>query len=220
MLQGFRIFTPSTAGASVALAVLIAGAARAEAGCSDLARAAAVSVTGEPAQVVVREGAGSEGASTLGGIVLGATDGAARVEMRFTIRQLSVDGGRVCTVIDRAALTVGFDGPVRVDVSPRYRPGSCEHEATRSHEMRHVALMEAAVRDAASAARAPVGSVVGGWWHEGPVSRDEATAEVDRVLRSAASRIKADVDRQIRERNLQLDTPAEYRSVLDRCRNW
>jgi hypothetical protein len=220
MLQGFRIFTPSTVGASVALAVLIAGAARAEAGCSDLARAASVAVTGEPARVVVREGAGSEGASTLGGVVLGATDGAARVEMRFTIRQQSVEGGRICTVIDRAALTVGFDGPVRVDVSPRYRPGSCEHEATRSHEMRHVALMEAAVRDAASAARAPVGSVVGGWWREGPVSRDEATDEVDRILRSAASRIKADVDRQIRERNMQLDSPAEYRSVLDRCRNW
>jgi hypothetical protein len=220
MLQGFRIFTRGTVGASIALAVLIAGAARAEAGCSDLARGAAVTANGEAARVVVREGAGSEGASTLGGVVLGTTDGASRVEMLFTIRQLSVDGGRTCTVIDRAALTVGFDGPVRVEVSPRYRPGSCEHEATRSHEMRHVALMEAAVRDGASAARAVVGGVVGGWWREGPVSREDATADVDRLLRSAASRIKADVDRQIRERNLQLDTPAEYRSVLDSCRNW
>jgi hypothetical protein len=220
MLQGFRIFATGATGASIALAVHIAGAARAEAACSDLARAASVSVEGEPARVVVREGAGSEGAPNLGGVVLGTTDGVSRVEMRFTIRQIAVEGGRICTVIDRAALTVGFDGPVRVDVSPRYRPGSCEHEATRSHEMRHVSLMEAAVREGASAARAAVGSVAGGWWREGAVSREEATADVDRLLRRAASRIKADVDRQIRERNLQLDTPAEYRSVLDRCRNW
>jgi hypothetical protein len=220
MSHGFRIFTPRSATTVFALTVLIAGAARAEAGCSDLARSASVSVAAEPARVAIREGAASEGASTLGGTIMGAAEGHTRVEIQFTIRQQSDGTGHVCTVVDRAAMRVGFDGPVRVDISPRYRPGSCEHEATKSHEMQHVGLMEGAVRDGASAARASVAGVAGGWWREGQVAREAATAEVDRLLRAAAARIKDDVDRQIRERNLRIDTPAEYRSVRDRCRNW
>lgn len=215
-----RIFTPRSGAASIALAILIAGAARAEAGCADLARSAAVSVTAEAARTIVREGSGSEGAPTVGGRVLGATDGSTRVETRFTIRQQSDGGGHVCTVVDRAEIRIGFDGPVRVDVSPRYRPGSCEHEATKAHEMQHVALMEGAVRDGASAGRRIVEAAAGGWWREGQVGRDAATSEVESLLRGVAARIKADVDRQIRERNLRLDSPSEYRSVLAHCTNW
>lgn len=220
MSLGFRIFTPRSATSFVALAVLIAGAARAEAGCSDLARSASVSVSAEPARVAIREGAASEGASSLGGVVMGATEGPTRVEIQFTIRQQSDGAGHVCTVVDRVAMRVGFDGPVRVDITPRYRPGSCEHEATKSHEMQHVGLMEAAVRDGASAARGSVVGLGGVWWREGPLAREAATAEIDRLLRAAAARIKDDVDRQIRERNPRLDTVAEYHSVRDRCRNW
>jgi hypothetical protein len=219
-MHGFRIFAPRYAAVSAAMAILIAGAARAEAGCADLARSASVSTSGEPARVVVREGSGSEGASTLGGRVLGAADGSTRVETRFTIRQQSDGAGHVCTVIDRAEVRVGFEGPVRVDVSPRYRPGSCEHEATKAHEMQHVGLMEAAVRDGASAGRRSLETAAAGWWREGQVGREAATAEVEALLRGVAGRIKADVDRQIRERNLRLDSPSEYRSVLARCTNW
>lgn len=218
--HGCRIFAPRSFTSSMALAVLIACAARAEAGCADLARSAAVLVSGEPARVVLREGAGSEGAATLGGKVLGATDGATRVEARFTIRQQSDGAGHLCTVIDRAEVRIGFDGPVRVDLSPRYRPGSCEHGAVRSHEMDHVALMEAAVRDGAAAGRRGVEAATAGWWREGQIGREAATAEADAVLRGTAARIKADVDRQIRERNLRLDSPSEYRAVLGRCTNW
>ncbi len=220
MSQGLRIFSPRSFTASMAMAMLIAGAARAEAGCADLVRSAQVSVSGEPARVVLREGVGSEGAPTLGGKVLGAADGSTRVETRFTIRQQSDGAGHVCTVIDRADVRVGFDGPVRVDVSPRYRPGSCEHDATKAHEMQHVGLMEAAVRDGASAGRRSVEAAAAGWWREGPIDRRAATAEVEAMLRGAAAHIKADVDRQIRERNLRLDSPSEYRSVLARCTNW
>lgn len=206
--HGFRIFLPPRAARSIAMALLIAGAARAEAGCADLARSAAVSVSGEPARVVVREGSGSEGAATLGGKVLGATDGSTRVETRFTVRQQSDGAGHLCTVVDRAEVRIGFDGPVRVDVSPRYRPGSCEHEAVKAHEMQHVGLMEGAVRDGASAGRRTVEAAAAGWWREGPVGREAATAEVEALLRGVAGRIKADVDRQIRESNLRLDSPS------------
>lgn len=219
-MHGLRIHLPRGTPLSIAMAVLVAGAARVEAGCADLARSAAVSVSGDRAQVVVREGSGSEGSATLGGRVLGATDGSTRVETRFTIRQQSDGAGHVCTVVDRAEMRIGFDGPVRVDVSPRYRPGSCEHEAIKSHEMRHVGLMEGAVRDGASTGRRVAEAAAAGWWREGPVGREAATAEVEALLRNVVGRIKADVDRQIRESNLRFDRPSEYRSVLARCTNW
>jgi hypothetical protein len=86
--------------------------------------------------------------------------------------------------------------------------------------MQHVGLMERAVRDGASAGRRSLEAVAAGWRREGQVGREAATAEVEALLRGVAGRIKADVDRQIRESNLRLDSPSEYRSVLARCSNW
>lgn len=159
-----------------------------------------------------RHAANGVEAVTLG---LTATQLAARADYELT--KLTRRDGRECVALSKIGARLANED-VTVLVDRRYKPGSCERKAVLAHEMEHVRIGDEVLRDWEPRARERLRAVADRWsgrW----VPAAEAK-RIDKEISAAVSDLVRKIEADSRRRNAKINTPASYRAVQRRCRDW
>lgn len=117
------------------------------------------------------------------------------------------------------SVEVGFLGPIEVTISSRYYQGSCEFEAIRQHEYRHVDIMRTSVTHYRNEMAAALANAVA----KIPPFTFTLHDAQKRVLDYVQASAKGVFDKMMSMSHLNnsaLDTPENYQREQAACRNW
>jgi len=122
--------------------------------------------------------------------------------------------GRTCATPDiDVALSMR---PATVYVARELSADACQHEATRQHEMQHVAAYRALLDEAAVQLRADLPASIAASW-TGPSATD-IRIRFDDALRTYMRDFMRAQHQRLAERQALIDTPEEYARVGRACR--
>jgi len=106
--------------------------------------------------------------------------------------------------------------PATVYVARELSGEACQHEATRQHEMQHVAAYRTLLDEAAVQLRADLPPAMAGSW-TGPTAAD-VRGRFDDTLRAFMRDFMRVQHQRLAERQALIDTPEEYARVARACR--
>ncbi len=145
---------------------------------------------------------------------LGLTTSAVEWHSDIDVRYSSHPGG-VCAVVAELVLTL-VQAEHILRIASEIPHGGCLFRQVEAHEMRHVAINRATLRQAASRARAAALH-----WAAQAEARaqtvDEAMALLQQGLRRAIAPAMAEMDSQREAGHRLIDTPEEYRRLSRIC---
>jgi hypothetical protein len=157
------------------------------------------------------------------GRVLGLTETNLEVawHVGFEFRPDAEAPGNHCLWVRRVAIEVRHPAP-DVYVAREYAPGSCPYRAILAHEQAHVDAVRDTVnrftprlRWVLTSLRIPTG--------RRPISVDSpeaGQARLEALMKELADPVIAEMAAALRAIHERLDSPAGYREVRKRCRNW
>lgn len=221
------------AGAVVAGMVLAAGFAPARAAvCGTPPQAPVVEIAISEPEVVLDHSRSKAELTTLAAEEYGYSHGAGHIVFGLTTAlissQLSVQtltrersDGVYCTWPGRVTATVAFEGPITVHVAREYAKRTCQHRAVLRHEMEHVEVYKATLRDYDKRLRRALERAVDkGRFPITDRKRDKIDAELRDYFQAAFSGAVAAVQSEQDRLNARLDTPEGYRRTRDLCDSW
>ena len=150
----------------------------------------------------------ARGAQKAGQLVLGITEANLKSSVALggagVVKPFS---GRYCTRPD-VTVTLAYQ-PLTVYIAKEQAPGSCAHDLTLSHEMKHVRSYERFIGELAGQVEAEVKAVIGDGIHY-----FASTSEGERELATKVNaRVKAVIDtgmQNAQQRQGTIDSPEEY----------
>ena len=215
---------------TVLFALMGCGAAYADSVCDGLSEVPWVHVI--PSQVMVQfdgtpSSAQLEAASrTLNGYALamgwhtnGLSTAMLQLNAELSMTERTTSSG-VCVSLDKLDIKAGYDGPVKVQIANRYREGTCQYEAIRQHEMRHVQIYVDAVSLHLADIRAVIAGEIAGKLPVQGVDEDAAKAKINEIVRKATLRATDMVMVRAKRDNASIDTPESYAAVQSHCDSW
>ena len=134
-------------------------------------------------------------------------------ESRLRILE-ETSSGRTCATPD--VDVVLSMRPATVYVARELSGDACQHEATRQHEMQHVAAYRELLDEAAVQLRAELPAAVAASW-TGPTATD-VRARFDDALRGYMREFMRAQHERLAERQALIDSPEEYARVARACR--
>lgn len=127
-----------------------------------------------------------------------------------------------CAAVKRVIFTIGYE-TLKVYISSKYKPGTCEYAAVKAHEAEHVEIyrqglrfFEPDIKRALQRAAKKVSS-------EKVYTTIDAQKSFDRQARAIIGEVQPllnHINRKINEKQAAIDTKASYREVMRKCRNW
>lgn len=156
-----------------------------------------------------------------GHVVFGLTTG--RMQSRLAIETAGRErsDGVYCIWPTRVVASIVFDGPLTVHVAREYPKGTCQHRAVLKHEMEHVEVYEASLRDYQKRLRRALEQALRkGGFPATDRDRDQAAGEIRDKLQPAFERAIAEAQSERDRRNASLDSPEGYRRARDLCDTW
>ncbi|WP_114947565.1 hypothetical protein [Microvirga calopogonii] len=117
------------------------------------------------------------------------------------------------------AVTLGFKEPIQVFIASKYRPGTCEYENIRLHEMQHVRIYRNSIMVYAGRLQFDINNAVASLTPQQLSSAQAQQLSFDRIV-EATARVFDQMMEQSRRLNASLDTVENYRYEQARCRNW
>jgi hypothetical protein len=109
-----------------------------------------------------------------------------------------------------------------IDIASNYPEGSCAYQAIKDHENQHVSLTRGAFERAAAELRLRLADAVRAY--DRPVVMAVPAADAARAvaaqLETVVAAVAAAYERDVRQVNASIDTPASYARVQARCRDW
>ncbi|MBK1841411.1 hypothetical protein JHL17_28825 [Azospirillum sp. YIM B02556] len=155
-------------------------------------------------------------AKTTDSHVLGLTQARYGEQSQVSALFKAMGDGTYCA--SASALTVSFGFQQRiVHVASEIPADSCLHGEVLTHEMRHVAVDEALLREMMPQIRGRLDQVIAGMTPVRSRSQAQAMAAIRRPLESAMRRIMQDFGRERDRRQAQVDTVEEYERVSRVC---
>ena len=153
--------------------------------------------------------------------VFGLTVGRVKSELYVESLLIEAGDGQKCGWPSRLVARVAYEGPIEVYVAREYRRGSCQHDAVLQHEMEHVTVFRAAVRDYEALIRAALQQVR----EEAlfPVTGQDAELVRRRIGQRFEGAFRGAVAAATAARNrinALLDTPDSYQRTRLRCDFW
>jgi hypothetical protein len=146
---------------------------------------------------------------------MGLTQARIGFQNAIDVKGLKEPGGRrVCV---RAQIRVEmFMQPVTVFIAHEVARDECRRAAVREHEMKHVAVYEAYMRDAVARLAHALPDALPERVH---YAADAATAQAElaRALSAYLERFQAQDSDEIAARQAEVDSPAEYARVAAAC---
>lgn len=116
-------------------------------------------------------------------------------------------------------VTIGFNEPIQVFIAGKYRPGSCEYENIRQHEMQHVRIYRNSIMNHAGSLQFDINRAVGTLTPQQLSSTQAQQLAFNQVF-GAASGVFNRMMEESRRLNAPLDTVENYRMEQARCSNW
>lgn len=152
---------------------------------------------------------------------LGLTVASLGVKMSGKPR-INQNSHQVCVNLKEVTFDIGYD-IIDVYIDRKYKPGSCEYRVVKDHENYHVAVHREAMKffknDIERALRQSVKKMV-------PVSVT-SQAEAERVINRQFEQAQKDIapllkhiNKKIKEKNAEIDTPQSYAKATALCKNW
>lgn len=228
-------FTVMAAGAAVAAVVLlgVGGADPAFAGvCGVPPQAAVVEIDVSKPEVVFDHSRSKAELTRLaseeygyghgvGTIVFGLTTGVIRAQLSVQTLTRERSDGVYCVWPGQVVATVAFEGPIAVHVAREYPKGTCQHRAVLRHEMEHVEVYQASMRDYEKRLRKALERAIDkGKFPVTDRKRDKIDAEMRAYFQSAFRRAVAEAESERDRLNARVDTPEGYRRTRDLCDSW
>jgi hypothetical protein len=106
--------------------------------------------------------------------------------------------------------------PMTVFVGREFRDDDCRREAILGHELKHVAVYREILGEVAADARDEITRAYGNVVMQF-ASRDQAQSEIEQALAGYLEPLLARTSREVRLRQADVDTPAEYARVAAAC---
>ncbi|PWC33100.1 hypothetical protein [Azospirillum sp. TSO35-2] len=153
---------------------------------------------------------------TASGHVLGLTLARYGEQSQVSALFKTLSDGTYCAAPSAVTIAFGFQQRT-VHVAREIPVDSCLHGEVLAHEMRHIAVDEALLREVTPQIRSRLAAVVAGM---GPVrsrSQNQAMAAVRRPLEAAMRSIMSEFGRERDRRQAQVDTAEEYERVSRVC---
>ncbi len=116
-------------------------------------------------------------------------------------------------------VTFGFKEPIQVFIAAKYRPGSCEYENIRQHEMQHVRIYRNALLNHAGSLQFEINQAAG-TLNQRHLSSPQAQQLAFNTMVEATARVFNRMMEESRRLNAPLDTAENYRLEQARCSNW
>jgi hypothetical protein len=117
------------------------------------------------------------------------------------------------------AVTLGFKEPIQVFIASKYRPGTCEYEAIRQHEMQHVRIYRNSISNYAGRLQFDIKNAVASLSPQQLISAQAQQLSFNKVV-EATARVFDQMMEESRRLNASLDTAENYRYEQARCSNW
>ncbi|AWU93377.1 hypothetical protein [Azospirillum ramasamyi] len=155
-------------------------------------------------------------AGSAGGHVLGLTQARYGEQSQISALFKQMGDGTYCAAASTVTISFGFQQRI-VHVASEIPANSCLHGEVLAHEMRHVAVDEALLREMMPQIRSSLEQVVDGMAPVRSRSQAQAMAAIRRPLESAMRRIMREFGRERDRRQAQVDTVEEYERVSRIC---
>jgi hypothetical protein len=154
--------------------------------------------------------------STADSHVLGLTQARYGEQSQVSALFKTMGDGTYCASASALTISFGFQQRI-VHVASEIPANSCLHGEVLAHEMRHVAVDEALLREMMPQIRSRLEQVIAEMAPVRSRSQSQAMAAVRRPLESAMRRIMQDFGRERDRRQAQVDTVEEYERVSRVC---
>ena len=155
-------------------------------------------------------------AGSAGGHVLGLTLARYGEQSQVSALFRTMNDGTYCASASTVTISFGFQQRI-VHVASEIPVNSCLHGEVLAHEMRHVAVDEALLREMMPQIRIRLDQVLEGMAPVRSRSQAQAMAAIRRPLESAMRRIMQEFGRERDRRQAQVDTVEEYERVSRVC---
>ncbi len=155
-------------------------------------------------------------AGSAGGHVLGLTLARYGEQSQVSALFRAMGDGTYCASASTVTISFGFQQRI-VHVASEIPVNSCLHGEVLAHEMRHVAVDEALLREMMPMIRIRLDQVLEGMAPVRSRSQAQAMAAIRRPLESAMRRIMQEFGRERDRRQAQVDTVEEYERVSRVC---
>jgi hypothetical protein len=155
-----------------------------------------------------------------GARVLGAAN--AGLEFGWGMDMQSVrSGGKYCVWVARLRLTVRYPSP-DIYIAREYRKGSCQYRTILAHEQEHVQISRATIKRylprlhlLLTSLRIPTA--------QRPIrtaTLEQAEEDLSALMRDLVDPVYREMARALTSEQASLDSPASYRRLFRRCRDW
>lgn len=187
-----------------------------------------LTLDGSMAETVYRNDRSRREISAIAGNPLGSGVGSntgltlTRTELAISPRMTfyPVGPGRSCVVLGEVEARWRLTEVV-VDIASEYRPGTCQYGVVKEHEDQHVAFNRAAFRDYLPQLRARLYQLTQSFQpFITTKAPDQAGQEVVERLMKGVEPVAEAMRAELKRLNGSIDTPANYRAVSARCREW
>ncbi|WP_085557176.1 hypothetical protein [Azospirillum agricola] len=168
------------------------------------------------AQLTRLPGRTSGPAGSARGHVLGLTQARYGEQSQVSALFQRLPDGSYCASANVLTVSFGFQQRV-VHVARELPPGSCIHGEVLAHEMRHVAVDEALLREFAPVIRQRLDEAVARLAPVRSRSQQQAMASVRRPLEAAMRTAMQEFGRERDRRQAQVDTVEEYARIRQVC---
>ncbi len=155
-------------------------------------------------------------AGTASGHVLGLTQARYGEQSQVSALFQPMTDGSYCASAKTLTVSFGFQQRV-VHVARELPPGSCIHGEVLAHEMKHVAVDEALLREYAPLIRRQLDEVVGRLAPVRSRSQQQAMAAIRRPLEAAMRAAMQEFGRERDRRQSLVDTAEEYARIRQVC---
>lgn len=168
------------------------------------------------AQLQAMPGRSSGPAGAQSGQVLGLAHATFGERWQIGAQYSPQPGGMFCAALSKLTVSFGFQERI-VYVARDLPPGSCIQREVLNHEMKHVAVDEALLREFMPTFRRRVEAVVA---RQGTIrarGQDQAMALLRQPIDTAIRALMQDFSREREKRQMKVDTLEEYRRVSKSC---
>lgn len=165
-------------------------------------------------QAMPGRSAGPHGAEN--GQVLGLAHSTFGERWQMGARYQALPGGAVCAALSRLTVTFGFQERV-VYVARELPKASCIHREVLAHEMKHVAVDEALLREFMPTLKRRLEAVVARQGVTRARSQEQAMTALRQPIDAAVKELMREFTREREKRQAKVDTIEEYRRVSKSC---
>jgi hypothetical protein len=151
--------------------------------------------------------------------VLGLTSTGHSISYQMRSQTARIGRNRFCARIASVDMEI-LVTKLNVYVLGKYRRGSCEYTAVIDHEHEHVATFQTGIENLEQKFNDQLWSIIRNLPPGFSSTPKLAGQAVFRNLKRSINRVKNPIERLMKSRNRQIDTPLSYKRLTQQCSKW